>query len=113
MNWKEANFRQRVARVLSVAAVVGRLLSIYPWFYYHDNLPSSPHPAAGRVYPVNMHGVTKYATRKQRRRLNLSEEAFFGCFAALCLSGILVIDELGQKGSPKINWPPLVGARLV
>jgi hypothetical protein len=92
--------------VLSVAAVVSGLLSIYPWFYYYENLPSSPQPAVGRIYPVNMHGATKYATREQRRRLNLSEEAFFSCIAVLCLSGILVIDELGQKDRPKIKWPP-------
>lgn len=106
MRWKDANLRQRVARVLSVVAVVGGLLSTYPWFYYYENSPSSPQPAVGRVYPVNMHGAIKYASREQRRRLNLSEEGFFGCFAVLCFSGILVIDELGQKDRPKIKWPP-------
>ena len=106
MKWKEANLRQRIARVLSAAAVVGGLLSLYPWFYYYDILPRSPQPNVGRTYPINMHGVITYGTRQERRRLNLSWDAFFGCFAALCLSGILVIDELGQPNKEKPKWPP-------
>lgn len=106
MKWEDANLRQRVARVLSAAAVIGGLLSLYPWFYYYDNLPRSPRPEVRRVYPINMHGVITYATREERRRLNLSWDAFFGCFAVLCVSGILVIDELGEVGRPKARWPP-------
>lgn len=106
MKWKHSKLRQRVARVLSAAAIVGGLLSLYPWFYYYGNLPRSPQPDVGRVYPINMHGVITYATRQERRRLNLSWDAFFGCFAALCLSGILVIDELGQRNNAETKWPP-------
>ena len=94
MKWKDANLRQRAARVLSAAAVVVGLLSLYPWFYYYDNLPRSPQPDVGRIYAMNMHGVVAYATRQERRRLNISEDVFFGCVGAGFLAAFLISDEL-------------------
>ena len=106
MNWKGAQLRRRVSFLLSRAALVCGLLSLFPWSYYYENLPHSPQPAVRRVYPVNMHGVTKYATREERRRLNLSEDAFFGCVAVFFLAGFLIIDQLGQRTDAKLKWPP-------
>ena len=60
MNWKDAKLRRRLSRVLSTAAVVGGLLSIFPWFYYYNNLPRSPQPDVGRVYSANMHAGGAY-----------------------------------------------------
>ena len=102
---RATRFRWRLSRIISFAALLGGLLSVFPWLYYYENLPRYPQPASGRVCPINMHGVIAYASRKERQRLNASEYAFFGCVAAGFVAAFLIIDELPRRGGNRPNWP--------
>jgi hypothetical protein len=45
----------------------GLLWAYAIWNSYLDVLPRHPEPAAGNVYPLNIHGIIAYQTEEQRR----------------------------------------------
>jgi len=74
------------------------------WYHYYDILPRSPQPSIGRIYPINMHGFTKYATRKELRHIDTTEDIFFAWIAIGLLVGGIFNKDLLAKGDDK-KWP--------
>jgi len=60
--------------------MLGWFWAIVIWFEYWD-LPHSPNPATGNIYPLNIHGYVVYQTLKEQLRL---ERWQFWSMAVLC-----------------------------
>lgn len=73
------------------------------WYHYYDILPRSPQPSIGRIYPINMHGFTKYATRNELSHINTTEDIFFAWIAIWLLVGGIFNKDLLAKGDDK-KW---------
>jgi hypothetical protein len=48
------------------AGLAGWCWAMEIWYRYMDTLPSSPDPASGNIYPLNVHGTIVYQTLKQQ-----------------------------------------------
>ena len=55
------------AVVISSAGMLGWFWAAVIWFQYW-NLPHSPNPATGNVYPLNIHGYVVYQTLQEEVR---------------------------------------------
>jgi hypothetical protein len=55
-------------------------------FVYQKTLPRHPDPVAGRVYPLNVHGIVVYLTREEQDRLYGRE---WSPFAIAMVGGLL------------------------
>ena len=71
---------------LFLTALAGWLWCAATAFQYQQSLPRHPEPEAGRVYPLNVHGIVVYQTRYERDRL---DHSFYASIAAVAVSGIL------------------------
>jgi hypothetical protein len=75
--------------------------SMYAW----PNIPSSPRPAEGRIYPLNNHGHSTYMNRSEY----LLRQAVWAIFP-ICLLGYATIwhfvDPFDQKKQPRALRPP-------
>lgn len=63
---------------LFIAAFLGLLWTMAIYNVYLDNLPRSPNPTTGNIYPLNIHGVGVYQTLEQRRHLDNVERGSWG-----------------------------------
>lgn len=76
--------REKLLRIASitlcVAGLLGALWSMAIYNLYFDNLPRSPNPATGSLYPLNIHGVVVYQTLKERSHLDNWEHWSWGTF---------------------------------
>lgn len=100
MSIRFLNLLKVVSYVLGFCGIAGILYWSLIWNHYYDVLPHSPNPAQGRVYALNMHGVVEYATRRERNRLNTSEDA------SLALIGLAIVGVIltGQDYWRKMGW---------
>jgi hypothetical protein len=53
-----------------VGGVIGLLWSMAIYQTYFNNLPRSPNPQTGNLYPLNIHGAVVYQTLQQSCRLD-------------------------------------------
>jgi hypothetical protein len=55
------------------------------WDNYRRDLPRSADPVAGRIYPLNIHGIIVFQTQQEKTRLEIFDKAgiaiFFGGLA--------------------------------
>ena len=69
--------------MIALAGALGWLRAIEIWFEYW-NLPHSPNPATGNIYPLNIHGNVVCQTlqenlRRERWEFWSWQVAVFGC----------------------------------
>lgn len=75
-----------LAITLIILGFAGQFWSQAIWDRYWNQLPRSPDPVAGRIYPLNMHGVAAYQTLGERSHLERVEN----CFWAVLLVGVAI-----------------------
>jgi len=85
-----------LAMFLVVSFVIN--ISMYWW----PNIPSSPRPAEGRVYPLNNHGYYTYMNR-QEYLLNMALEWIFPALFFPLVAIQYFLDPFDQK----TRWRPL------
>jgi hypothetical protein len=61
-----------------VMGFVGLLWVMALYQAYFNNLPRSPNPITGNVYPLNIHGIVVYQTMQERSRLGNWEHWSWG-----------------------------------
>jgi hypothetical protein len=82
--------------IIGSAGMAGWCWAMEIWYRYMDTLPSSPDPATGSTYPLNVHGTIVYQTLKQQLYRQRWE---FWSMAVLVLGAVL--GELGRWISGK------------
>ncbi|HEV2348774.1 MAG TPA: hypothetical protein VG028_02905 [Terriglobia bacterium] len=88
---------------MAIAGLACVLYWTLVWYHYYDILPRSPQPAQGRVWALNMHGVTAYATREEQKRLDTP--FYFAAFLVnFGIVGCAVTDSSFRK---KMGWRPI------
>ena len=68
------------ARALAWLGLCGWVWAMWIWYEYW-NLPTSPNPATGNIYPLNIHGYVVYQTLQEQVRRQRWE---FWSLAAVC-----------------------------
>ena len=77
------------AAALCLAGLLGWIWTFGIWDHYFQFLPRSPNPAAGRIYPLSIHGIVVYQSLKERSRLDSWDHWSFGIFCCgMVLGGI-------------------------
>lgn len=51
--------------IFSVLTLLCLAVSIFFSIYYSSSMPRTPDPAAGRIFPLNVHGTIVYLTKSQ------------------------------------------------
>jgi hypothetical protein len=95
---------KRVAITMGIVGLVGISWSSSLWYQYQRTLPRHPDPVAGRIYPLNVHGIVVYQTRDERNWLDEIDYSSIAVFAAGGLMGAIYQKKFGR---PPI--PPTVG----
>ncbi len=67
------------------------------WYQYRNSLPRSPQPASARVYPMNLRGVTVYATLRERCSLHIMGDVSLPLIGLGVVGGILTDPEYRRK----------------
>lgn len=76
-----------LAAILCVCIAVNIRLQ----FEYTNNMPHSPQPATGRIYPVDVsHDVHRFVTEQELTRARVTQLGLYP-LAVLCLLGIGVV----------------------
>ena len=70
----------------------------------YATLPRTPDSAAGRVYPIGVHGLTVYQTLAQRDRLNLLLRTSAIVFS-LGFALAVIEEEKWKRSHPKMGPP--------
>jgi hypothetical protein len=73
------------------------------WYAYQRTLPRHPDPVAGRVYPLNVHGIVVYQTRDERNWLDEIQYSSIGLFAASALMAAIHQKKFGRPPTPPSN----------
>jgi hypothetical protein len=89
-----------VVITFGLIGLAGIVWSGFIWYAYQSTLPHHPDQVAGRVYPLNVHGVVVYQTREERDRLNVIQHFSFMVFAVGILTGALHRKKFGQPLRP-------------
>ena len=63
-------------------------------------LPRHPDVTAGRVYPLNVHGIVVHQTREERKRLNEVQYSSIAVFAVSALMAALHRKKFGRPPGP-------------
>jgi len=91
--WKRAGI---IAGLIGLAGVVW---TSSLWYEYQKTLPRRPDSLAGRVYPLNVHGIVVYQTRDERDRLREIQYSSIAIFLASALNVLGGPAHLGYHGS--------------
>ena len=91
---------RRVGIAIGFVGLAGILWTSSLWYQYQSTLPRRPDPVAGRVYPLNVHGIVVYQTRDERNRLDEVQYSSIGVFALGVLIGALHRKKFGQPPTP-------------
>lgn len=67
------------------------------WYRYRYTLPRSPEPTTGRVYAMDLRGVTIYATHNEREQLHLTIDVSLGLIGIGIVAGFLTDPEYRRK----------------
>jgi len=96
-------FWKAVSIVLFVAAFASFLVNFS--MYWWPDMPSSPNPAQGRVYPLNNHGSYTYMNKREydlEWALSLFYIVCLGAYAAI----YYLVDPFDQKRRLRPLRPP-------
>lgn len=94
-----------IAVILMVPALSVAFYSGTIWNRYLKELPRSPNPTTGRIYPRNIHGIIVYQTHAEQLRLDLMDEISTGVFFAGLIIG--AIEEKHWRKTGGKNLPPM------
>jgi hypothetical protein len=97
---------KRVGVAISLMGLAGILWTFSLLYGYKRTLPRSPDPVAGRVYPLDFHGIVIYQTRHER---NWLDEIQYSSVAALLVGGLMGLIHDRKFGRPLS--PPTVGPK--
>jgi len=97
---KTERWWKRVSIAIGVAGLVGILWTASIWYEYQRVLPRRPDQPAGRVYPLNVHGIVVYQTREERDWLNEIQYSSIALFAASALMAAIYKKKFGTPPVP-------------
>jgi hypothetical protein len=94
---------ERACSVTAFIGIVGIIWTISIWFEYERTLPRSSSVAAGRIYPLNVHGIVVYQTNEERLRLDRIQYASIAVFGSSALLAAIYRYKFGPPppGPPK------------
>jgi len=96
---------KRVGITLAILGLVGISWSSSLWYQYQRTLPRHPDPVAGRIYPLNVHGIVVYQTRDERNWLDEVEYSSALVFAASIFMGAIHHKKFGRPPTPPTIGP--------
>src|SRR5271154_1867989 len=88
--------------LLGLIGLAGILWTTSIWYQYQRTLPRHPDVIAGRVYPLNVHGIVVYQTSKERDWRDTVQYSSIALFAASGLAAGLYqwrFQRSAQRGS--------------
>jgi len=94
--------------VAIISVVFGLLILLYGgsiWNDYLHNLPRTPDPTSGRVFPRNIHGIVIFQTHSEKLRLDLIDNIGWVIFMLGMLVGAL--EERRWRRTAGKNMPPM------
>ena len=97
---------KRVAITISMIGLAGILWTSSIWYDYQKTLPRRPDPVAGRLYPLNVHGIVVSQTLNERNWLDEIQYSSIAVFAVGGLMGLIY-----EKRFARLPNPPTVGPR--
>jgi hypothetical protein len=92
--WKRAGI------ITGMIGLAGILWTSSLWYEYQKTLPRHPDPVAGRVYPLNVHGIVVYQTRDERNWLDEIQYSSIVIFAASALMAAIHQKKFGRPAIP-------------
>jgi hypothetical protein len=72
--------------LLAAAGLAGMLWSYNIWYQYQRTLPRHLDQTAGRIYPLNVHGIVVYQTSQEN---HWRQEIQYSSLAALLACGVM------------------------
>jgi hypothetical protein len=84
--------------VLGVVGLAGIVWTAAIWFQYQTTLPRQPDVLAGRLYPLNVHGIVVYQTRRERDWRNAIQYSSIAVFGASGLASALYQRKFRRTG---------------
>jgi len=96
---------KRAAITISLIGFAGILWTYSVWYEYQRALPRRPDPVAGRVYPLNVHGIVVYQTRGERNWLDEIQYCSIAVFAVGGLMGLICEKKFGRPPTPPTVGP--------
>ena len=97
--WKRAGI------IMGLVRLAGIVWTSSLWYGYQKTLPRDPDQVAGRVYPLNVHGIVVYRTRDERNWLDEIQYSSIAIFAASALMA-----AIHQKKFRRPPVPPKFGS---
>jgi hypothetical protein len=97
---------KRVAIAIGLIGLAGILWTSSIWYDYQRALPRHPDPLAGRVYPLNAHGIIVYQTREERNWLDEIQYSSIAVFVVGALMGLVYDKKFGRPPTPPKFAPP-------
>ncbi len=92
---------KRIGITLAVIGLLGIVWTSSIWYEYQRTLPHHPDQVAGRIYPLNVHGIVVYQTREERDWREEIQYSTIAIFAtAALMSGIYQIIYEKKYGRP-------------
>ena len=90
--WKRAGI------LVGLIGLAGIVWTSSLWYSYQKTLPHHPDPEAGRVYPLNVHGIVVYQTRDE---LNWLDEVQYSSIALFVVSALMAAIHQKKFGRPE------------
>lgn len=88
---------RRVGTILALIGLTGIVWTASTWFQYQRVLPRHPDPVAGRLYPLNVHGIVVYQTRDERNWLDEIQYSSMAVYAASALMAVIYRKKVGRQ----------------
>jgi len=98
--WKRAGI------IVGLIGLAGIVWTASIWYQYQRLLPRHPDPVAGRVFPLNVHGIVVYETRDERNWLDEIQYSSMAIFAASALMAAIHQKKYGRPATPPKLGPP-------
>jgi hypothetical protein len=102
---------KRVAITMGVVGLAGFCWSSSLWYQYQRTLPRQPDVGAGRIYPLNVHGIVVYQTHDERSWLDEVEYSSIAVFVAGGLMGTFYQRKFGRDPIPPTIGPSWTSRR--
>jgi len=92
--------------------LAGLIISAMISTHYLDAMPRLPDPAAHRLIPRGIHGITVYQTVSEDRTLNLIEYSSVGVFLVGLVLGGVYLEKWGSLQMPAGEEKPELAENL-